>query len=256
MIEEVDKTKQDENSEESTQAQPSRFAGLIKYALYGVAGLVVVAGIAYGTLMLVGSDSASKTPAEKQVKSAKSGDAAAESHGNSGDNTEVATEPMSAEDSILAMLEQDESVLDAIMANLEVLDYVPGEAELTEEQAGMTVEDSIEAVNWLIAEKSKLAEREKELDAREKKLNVLDSKVSQKITRLEQAESTRVSKLARLYDGMEARAVAKLIANLDDATVVALLPRMKLKNASAVLSLMPPARGARLSKQMITIAEN
>jgi flagellar motility protein MotE (MotC chaperone) len=133
---------------------------------------------------------------------------------------------------------------------------VPGEEEIAGEEAGMTVEDSIEAVNWLEAEKAKLAERTNELDAREKQLNVLDSKVSQKITRLEQAESARISKLAKLYDGMEARSVARLIANLDDDTVVALLPRMKLKNASSVLALMPPVRAARLSKQMITIAEN
>ena len=156
----------------------------------------------------------------------------------------------------MAFLEQDESVLEANMANLEVLDYVPGENELTEDQTSMSVEDSIEAVNWLENEKAKLAEREKELDAKEKRLNILDGKVSQKIVRIEQAESTRISKLAKLYDGMDARAVAKLIANLDDETVVSLLPRMKLKNASSVLALMPPPRAARLSKQMITIAEN
>jgi flagellar motility protein MotE (MotC chaperone) len=54
---------------------------------------------------------------------------------------------------------------------------------------------------------------------------------------------------------MEPRAVAKLMANLDDETIVSILPRMKSKNASAVLALLPPQRGARLSKQMITIAE-
>jgi flagellar motility protein MotE (MotC chaperone) len=142
------------------------------------------------------------------------------------------------------------------MANLDALDYVPGEEEMVGDETSMSVEDSIEAVNWLENEKTKLAEREKELDAREKKLNVLDAKVSQQIVKIEQAESARISKLAKLYDGMEARSVAKLIANLDDDTVVALLPRMKLKQASSVLALMPPIRAARLSKQMITIAEN
>lgn len=259
MAEEADKTKEVKKPDEGDQEQASKKKGdLIKYIIYGVAGLVAVMAIAFGTLMLVGvGDKTSEAPSEEQVegKEAKAGEHAKKSDSKTGQAT---TEPdkQSVEDSILAFLEQDESVLDAIMANLEVLDYVPGENELTEDQTSMSVEDSIEAVNWLENEKAKLAEREKELDAKEKRLNILDGKVSQKIVRIEQAESNRISKLAKLYDGMDARAVAKLIANLDDETVVSLLPRMKLKNASSVLALMPPPRAARLSKQMITIAEN
>ena len=248
MADEADKTKEVKKPEDGDQEQkPNKFGGLIKYAIYGVAGLVAVIGIAFGTLMFVGGDEVSEVPAEDQAEAVQ---------GHDVESTTETVTPMSFEDSIIAAMENDESVLDAIMTNLEVLDYVPGEEELAGEEAVMSEEDSIESVNWLDSEKAKLAERESSLDAREKELNVLDSKVSQKITRIEQAESSRISKLAKLYDGMEARSVAKLIANLDDNTVVALLPRMKLKNASAVLSLMPPIRAARLSKQMITIAEN
>jgi len=253
MVDDADKTKETKEAQKpedgDKEKKPSKFGSLIRYAIYGVAGLVAVVGIAFGTLMFIGDDEASEVPAEEQVEQAE---ASHEDEPAQGQDAEV----MSFEDSIMAAMGEDESVLDAIMSNLEVLDYVPGEEELAGEVTGMSVEDSIEAVNWFESEKAKLAEREGMLDAREKQLNVLDSKVSQKITRIEQAESTRISKLAKLYDGMEARSVAKLIANLDDNTVVALLPRMKLKNASAVLSLMPPIRGARLSKQMITIAEN
>jgi flagellar motility protein MotE (MotC chaperone) len=55
---------------------------------------------------------------------------------------------------------------------------------------------------------------------------------------------------------MDARTVANMMANLDDTTIVSLLPRMKQKNASQVLGLMPPQRAAKLSKQMIEVAEN
>ena len=65
-----------------------------------------------------------------------------------------------------------------------------------------------------------------------------------------------MQKLAKLYDGMQAPAVAQLMANLDDNTIVQLLPKMNAKQASAVLALMPPQRAAKLSKQMMTIAEN
>lgn len=219
----------------------------------GVVGLVAVLGIAFGTLMLVGGGSSSESSTDDQTEVAESHEETSRASDNSDDEQ---AEALSFEDSIAEALANDESVLEAIIANLEVLDYVPTDGDLAEEQIGMSVEDSIEAVNWLVAEKSKLADREKELTAREKKLKLLDNSVSKKITRIEQAEATRVSKLAKLYDGMESRSVARLIANLDDNTVVALLPRMKLKNASQVLALMPPIRAARLSKQMITIAEN
>ena len=71
----------------------------------------------------------------------------------------------------------------------------------------------------------------------------------------EKEASDLIIKLAKLYDGMESRAVAKLMGNLDDETVVSILPRMKTKNASEVLQLLPAKRAAKLSKRMITIAE-
>ena len=123
-----------------------------------------------------------------------------------------------------------------------------------EEVIGMSVEDSIESVNWLEQETSKLEKLKTELDARQKELNRLDREVTNKIVRIEQTESSRVNSLAKLYDGMDSRAVARLMANLDDETVVSLLPRMKSKNASAVLQLLPSKRAAKLSKKMITIA--
>ena len=146
--------------------------------------------------------------------------------------------------------------MDNIMANLEFLDYEPTAQEVgAEEAATMSVEDSIEQTNWIKDEKKRLAEKESELEKRERELEALNREVTQKLTKLDQAESTRVSNLARLYDSMDARSVAKLVANLDDHTVVSILPRMKTKNASSVLALMPAKRAARLSKQMITISE-
>ncbi len=255
MADEADKNIKVDKPEDGDQAKsPSKVGGMIKYAIYGVVGLVAVLGIAFGTLMILGDDETTEAPSEEYYEEeATTDEEPAQTHDEQSDPE---AERMSFEDSIIAAMEKDESVLDAIMSNLEVLDYVPDDEEMGVEETGMSVEDSVEAVNWLDAENAKLDERRIALDAREKALNVLDTKVSQKITRIEQAESSRISKLAKLYDGMEARSVAKLIANLDDNTVVSLLPRMKLKNASEVLSLMPPIRAARLSKQMITIAEN
>ena len=62
---------------------------------------------------------------------------------------------------------------------------------------------------------------------------MLDKRVTQKLLRLEQAESAKIASLAKLYDGMDARAVARLVANLDDQTVVSIVPRMKQKKRLA-----------------------
>jgi flagellar motility protein MotE (MotC chaperone) len=249
-----------EAGEQQTQAKKG---GLIKYAIYGVIGLVAVVGIAFGTLMLIGGFGASNPAVEETGTAADSAATHADNNGESlaGDaeySAGALSEDELAQDSILDFMSQDESVLEALMANLEVLDYDTegGEIRQSDSEAGMTVEDSIEAANWIADEKVRLTEWEQKLSSREKSLNVLDSKVQQKILRIEQAESVRIAKLAKLYDGMDAQSVARLVSNLDDETVVALLPRMKLKNASSVMALMPPARAARLSKQMITIAEN
>ncbi|MBN1211348.1 MAG: hypothetical protein JXA92_02115 [candidate division Zixibacteria bacterium] len=239
---------------EKNEESPKIRGGLMKYVIYGAAGLVLVLAIAFGTVFLMGGS-------DSEVADTLAGETAAVEDNGTPSKETGSTQPGNGEgpndDSLLAELEAgNDDVLEKIMDNLAFLDYEPNVGEVGEEETSLSVEDSIETVNWLEQEKKRLTEKEKELDAREKELNVMDKKVTQKILKIEQAESTRISNLARLYDGMDSRAVARLMANLDDATVVAILPRMKQKNASAVLQLMPSQRAAKLSKQMITIAEN
>lgn len=231
-----DDTEAKQPAEDKTQPKKSGFA---KYVLYGVAGIVLVAVAAFATLMITGDDQSQSTDASEETATAETYDKNANLDG---------TDSLAADD-------LDPSVIETIMENLAVLDYEPDPSEVEGAEVGMSVEDSLEAVNWLEKEKAALAKKEKELNSRQKELELLDKKVTQKVLRIEQAESARIANLAKLYDGMDARAVAKLMANLDDETVVSILPRMKIKNASAVLQLLPPRRAAKLSKQMITIAE-
>jgi len=257
----------DSPKEAATDTASSK-KGLLKYILFGAGGLVLVAIVVFGTIFLFGKDDPEAESAdgfeytttideEDGEESYPSDDAepVSEVHNVAGAKTQIET-GMSIEDSIMASLEDESDVFDEIMKNLEFLDYDPTSEELGEDiEPVLSSEDSIEQVNWLESEKTRLAEWETKLDARKRELDITDKKVSQKLLKIEQAESAKVSNLAKLYDGMDPRAVAKVMANLDDATVVSILPRMKLKNASAVLSLMPAKRGARLSKKMITIAE-
>ena len=254
-----EKTKVEENAEEAKDGS-KKSGGLMKYIMLGGGALVVVVAVSFLTLMVLKDEPVAHEPEEEGDATAhvdksteehdeKHGKEQGEEHGEK--HAEEGADP---DDSLF--FDDDPSVLAEIESNLAFLDYQPEESEIATETEAMSVEDSIEAVNWLEAEKTRLAEMEKELNSRQKELELLDKQVTKKINTIEQAESVRIQKLAKLYDGMEPRSVAMLLANLDNETVVSILPRMKTKNASAALSLLPAKRGAVLSKKMITIAEN
>jgi flagellar motility protein MotE (MotC chaperone) len=239
----TDEPKEKENTKETEsngKKAKSLKSGLGKYVIFGGVGLLVVVVAAVATTMLLGGEQQQPVEEPPEVAAA-----------------EPVDEPEDA-DEILDSLqseELDQDVIDVIMDNLAFLDYEPDEGEVEDEEVAMSAEDSVEAVNWLKKEKASLAQKAKELNARQRELELLENKINNKILEIEQAESARTANLAKLYDGMEPRAVAKLMANLDDKTVVAILPGMKTRNASAVLQLLSPQRAAKLSKRMITIAE-
>lgn len=255
-------TDEKENSSETTtneaEVKKTGKSSLMKYIMIGGGAFVLAVVIAVAAMMFFGGD----TPHEAEVEDQPTQHDETPSEESDGEFT---SDDMYDDDEPPAFYDEDEfmndadepGVLDNITDNLAFLDYQPDESVITaeEETIGMSVEDSMDAARWLEGEKAALALREKELAARENELKILDKKVSQKLLTLDQARTNRVSSLAKLYDGMDSRSVAALMANLDDATVVSILPRMKTKNASQVLALFPPKRGAKLSKQMITIAE-
>lgn len=240
-------------AEPETPQKPKSKSGLVRYVIFGLAGIAVMTVVVIGTVFLMGGDKEESTVPPENKTEAQKTDKVEKATGKE----EIVNTEALNNDSLLAILENSDSdALSKIMDNLSFLDFTPEVDNFGESESTLSVEDSLAAVNWLEKENKRLAEKEKELAAREKELNILDKKVTQKILKIEQAESARITSLAKLYDGMDARAVSSLMANLDDATVVSILPRMKQKNASAVLQLMPSQRAARLSKQMITIADN
>ncbi len=237
----------DEKSSSDGKKSSSKVEGLMKYIIIGAIAIVFIAVGVFAGLIFMGDDKPEQT-AEKTTEA----HAGSTSGKHLADKSNNHDSPENIDS--LFVDEMDQSVIDMIEENLAVLDWNP-DIEMSEEEFGMSVEDSIENVNWLESEKKKLADTDSNLKQREKELAKLDKAVTKKILRIEQEESSRISKLAKLYDGMDSRSVARLFVNLDDETIVMILPKMKIKNASAVLQLLPPQRAARLSKKMITIAE-
>jgi flagellar motility protein MotE (MotC chaperone) len=227
-------------------AQKSKAAGKLKgflpYILYGVGGLALVSLIAFGTLFFL-----------KGKGTDKSAD-------STGTQAQAQTEPDSAkssaeaEDSLLALadlgLNSDTGeAIDNMIKNIEAMDVKSDGMAAVDSAA-----DSAKEASWLDKEKETLAKRQSDLDVRQKHVEDLEAQVSQKLQKLEQASNDRVTNLAKLYDGMDASAVAKLMENLEDSIVVTIIPRMKQKNASQVLQMIPPQRAAKLSRQIITLA--
>jgi flagellar motility protein MotE (MotC chaperone) len=242
VVDEKKDTNGAESQKDQAEANPEKKTGIMKLVVFAGAGLILTMVVAFASYFLFAQGDSEVADTETSTTVTVPSETAS-TPATSGD----------IPDSLLA--ESDPTVIDAIMENLAFLDYEPVEEDLQDEQIGMSVAESLETVNWLDSENQRLREWEKKLNAKQREQQVLDAKISKKILTIEQAESSRVASLAKLYDGMDTRAVAQLMANLDDNTVVSILPRMKTKNASSVLSMMPSKRAARLSKLMITIAE-
>ncbi|MEK7775172.1 MAG: hypothetical protein AAB305_04740 [Candidatus Zixiibacteriota bacterium] len=260
-----EQTKGDANQVAETPA-PKK-SGLMMYIIIGVGGMVLVTTIVVGVLMFTkakpAETSATTDSSDSTAVEVAATDHKEQSHSKSskkpnkseqsqaGDLTE---EDLAALDSTFAL--DSHSVLKEVADNLAFLDYKPGENEVAGgESLPMSANDSLEALDWLTKEETRLAKKEADLTQREAQVNKLNAEVSKKIIRLEQAETSRIGILAKMYDGMDPKAVAKLMADLDDETIVSILPRMKTNNASSVLGTLPSPRAAKLSKQMITIAD-
>ncbi|MEW6412668.1 MAG: hypothetical protein AB1483_09380 [Candidatus Zixiibacteriota bacterium] len=254
MVEQAKQSQEQADQQQTPDKTAGSSGGFMKYLLYGGVAIVVAVVVAIGVAFVFNGKSV------EQAESANE-NSAIEAPARPGQNHET-TEPTEANIQTepspddLGLSEEDASAVDKIMDNLAFLDYEPNDSELMKEEGEISVEDSIEQISWIEKEKQVLAARAKELDVRQKELERLEQQVNKKLLNVEQVESSRTASLAKLYDGMDARSVAQLLANLDDKTVVSILPRMKVKNASAVLQLMPPQRAAKLSKQMISLADN
>lgn len=247
-----DAKKADAAQSEQVQA-PKKSSGLIKYILFGVAGLGLMGGAIFVTLMFLSDDKGSTAGTESTAVHTEVAHI---------DTTDSTTGDRASSERESSLTDAEQALIDSlaevdpIEQLVQNIDVMNAEADSTAAMQARNAanEDSVKEHSWIEKQKSELAQREGALAVRQKELEELDRKVSQKVMRLEQSLADRVANLAKLYDGMEPSAVASLAENLDDSIVVAIIPRMKQKNASQLLSLMPPQRAAKLSKQIITLA--
>lgn len=111
------------------------------------------------------------------------------------------------------------------------------------------------AVAPAVDEKTQLDQQRAEIEEQKKQLEQERIQVEQLIAKSSVMESSRITALARLYDGMKPAQVAPLISKLTDDQAVLVLLKMKPANAARVLGELPPEAGGRLSARMITLSE-
>jgi hypothetical protein len=97
-----------------------------------------------------------------------------------------------------------------------------------------------------------LAQREADLAAREAALKQKEAEVARLLNELgvTDSESASLKRVAKLYTNMAPYQAAPLMAQLDDATAVAVLRLMTDEEAAAIIAHMDPDRGARIMREL------
>lgn len=113
-------------------------------------------------------------------------------------------------------------------------------------------EDSVAMTTWLEAEKNKIAAERADLEALKKTIEAREYHLRHLIAQVDQIQATRITALAKLYDGMKPAQVAPLISKLSDEQAVQVLMNMKTASAAKILGALNADRAARISANMLT----
>jgi flagellar motility protein MotE (MotC chaperone) len=116
-------------------------------------------------------------------------------------------------------------------------------------------EDSLQTESWLAREREKLTREEAEIAGKRRELQALKKDIEGLLAKVQEARSERIAMMAKLYDNMDAEAVAKQIANMDDRTVVMLLPQMNTRSAAKIMALLEPKRAAQITTKLLALEQ-
>ena len=269
MSEEQKPNTEAETAETAETPSPQKEGGMGMYLVAGLGALIVAGAVAFALGdggAKHGAESAEESAAVEGETHEASGEAESDTHAESEDgiddlsflNTEELEKAAEEAASELAreMSHKSESSGHSTQGTSHTSQtsesHSSGAESASSAEADKT--DSLAAVDWLEKEKKRLAKWEKDLKSKAKKLEAREREVNKKLKQIDQAKASRLTALAKLYDSMKQDQVARMLVKLDDETIVSILPRMKTANASKVLGLLPPDRGARISRKMITLS--
>lgn len=132
-----------------------------------------------------------------------------------------------------------------------------GKKTWTQEEVKLfsTLEDRKKALDHREEELNQLqVELEKqrdELQAKLKRLEDLRKNISTKLEEQVDQDEEKVKKLVDVYSNMKPTQAAKIMEKLDEGLAIKILARMKKKSAAAILNLLEPEKGRRLSEKYV-----
>ncbi|MBN4054128.1 hypothetical protein JYT87_00295 [Nitrospira defluvii] len=136
---------------------------------------------------------------------------------------------------------------------------------------GLNEETPLAMVEALKERSARIEQREMELKEREGRLHLLEeeiramikgyTKLKEEVDRKEadrlsvrnQEKEKRIARLAKIFQSMPPREAANRIAKLKESTALALLRRIKEKNAAKILSNLSPTKAAKFSEKFIKV---
>jgi flagellar motility protein MotE (MotC chaperone) len=97
------------------------------------------------------------------------------------------------------------------------------------------------------AQKKQIEELQKQLNERAAALDAKIAEYRKWVQRRDEFAKRAEEQLVQIYARMRPDAAALQLAAMDEETAAALITRLKMRNASAILNEMPPDKAARLS---------
>ena len=255
---------------------PKEEKSLIKKLMLPVGIGIVAIIIGVGAFWLLSSGDSAKEEAEVQEESTQheqdDSQASSGSHKRTaeGENRTVVYKSdtgKKAEEAEYEMTEEDMKEmlwLDQLFSDIDTssllhdLGMATGDTSLMDMEKSeiMTPQDSVDTLNWIDKEMGKLNKYRDSLTKVERDIIKREKKIERAMIQINQAESSQIINLARLYDGMRPEEATRLFQNLSDKIVISIIPRMKPANAAKVLAIMKPKRAARISTALITVMED
>jgi flagellar motility protein MotE (MotC chaperone) len=96
-------------------------------------------------------------------------------------------------------------------------------------------------------QKSYVENLKKQVSEQLAKMDAARNEIADFMNARDEKEETKLKKLARFYEAMDAEQAAPLFAKIEDELAIKIFDRMDTKKAGAVLALVPPQRAAKIT---------
>ena len=134
-------------------------------------------------------------------------------------------------------------------------DLFTDEESPTDSTENMTEKDSLEHLAWYEKQKHEIESEERKLEMKQRELENLQYKTMKLIEQRKNIEDANTIQMAKLFDSMKTDKIAEIMKNMSNEQVGSILMKMKKQNASKVLAAIPADRAAKITLQMINLAE-